>query len=128
MQALQARLMLSGAERVIGAHAPVVLRDPETVWWIQDGMVDVFAVAERCEPSRGDGGASKPAQKFIPGPREHLYRADRGQLFFGIDHANLNQAWTLIAVVFSALIGVVFGIYPARRAARLNPVDALRYE
>jgi len=36
--------------------------------------------------------------------------------------------WTLIAVIFSALIGVVFGIYPARRAARLNPVDALRCE
>jgi putative ABC transport system permease protein len=37
-------------------------------------------------------------------------------------------AWTLVAVVFSALIGVIFGIYPARRAARLNPVDSLRYE
>ncbi len=36
--------------------------------------------------------------------------------------------WTIIAVVFSALIGIIFGIYPARRAARLNPVDALRYE
>lgn len=37
-------------------------------------------------------------------------------------------AWTVIAIVFSALVGIVFGIYPARRAARLNPVDALRYE
>jgi putative ABC transport system permease protein len=39
-----------------------------------------------------------------------------------------SPGWTLTAVIFSALVGVVFGIYPARRAARLNPVDALRYE
>ncbi|MFH1756377.1 MAG: ABC transporter permease [Candidatus Latescibacterota bacterium] len=36
--------------------------------------------------------------------------------------------WTLVAVLFSALVGVVFGLYPARRAAHLDPVTALHYE
>ncbi|MBM4158596.1 MAG: FtsX-like permease family protein [Ignavibacteria bacterium] len=36
--------------------------------------------------------------------------------------------WVIIGFVICSLVGVVFGVYPAYKAAQLNPIDALRYE
>jgi len=51
-----------------------------------------------------------------------------GLSYFDVIQAEVSISAVLLAFGVSALIGIVFGYYPAHRAANLNPIEALRYE
>ena len=46
----------------------------------------------------------------------------------GVLAASVSLSSVLLAFGVSAIIGIAFGWYPANHAAKMNPIDALRYE
>jgi len=71
MGALITALRARGDEREAGGNAPVLLEDPNLIWIVLEGKVDVFAVPVH----KGQAG----------GPRDYLFSASAGDLLFGME-------------------------------------------
>ena len=47
---------------------------------------------------------------------------------FSLTHFLFPADWIIIGLAICSLVGIIFGTYPAYKAANLDPIESLRYE
>jgi putative ABC transport system permease protein len=105
-------MLVSVTERTreIGVRLAIGARERDILWQFLVEAVVLSVCGGLCGVALGIGGAEL-LSSFMPGMQ-----------------VEISMFWLVLALGISMGIGVGFGFYPARKAARLDPIDALRYE
>jgi putative ABC transport system permease protein len=104
-------MLVSVTERTreIGVRLAIGARERDVLWQFLVEAVVLSVAGGLCGAALGIGGATVLAR------------------FMNME-VTISFFWLALAFGISVGIGVIFGLYPARKAARLDPIEALRYE